>query len=312
MSTTLQTLPCALPRAAPRIRSSLHLPPALRSLAPAPPARRWPGQSHARGACRMPNAATGTAAVAANPQQGFRALLLYSTKGPEELALIRSIQGAQRLAAGRVAVSLRLTGGAEAAAAPAAAAAAVAVHADSSIGSATRAAASDSARSGGGVGGGGSGLGSGGSLRSSVRLAWEDEAAAAARAAAGAAAGRVGRAELAEALLRLRGGQRNFLQVSGAAPLATVQPQPLLESLSSATSASDAAAVPPAAAGGPDGDVDGAGGDAAGGAEGGSVAACGRPITAFICGPPAMTDAVEAHLLALGLPKECVRVERWW
>jgi len=25
-----------------------------------------------------------------------------------------------------------------------------------------------------------------------------------------------------------------------------------------------------------------------------------------------MTDAVEAHLLALGLPKESVRVERWW
>eukprot|EP00242_Pyramimonas_sp_CCMP2087_P010175 CAMPEP_0198208158 /NCGR_PEP_ID=MMETSP1445-20131203/11548_1 /TAXON_ID=36898 /ORGANISM="Pyramimonas sp., Strain CCMP2087" /LENGTH=299 /DNA_ID=CAMNT_0043881447 /DNA_START=219 /DNA_END=1115 /DNA_ORIENTATION=+ len=36
-----------------------------------------------------------------------------------------------------------------------------------------------------------------------------------------------------------------------------------------------------------------------------------RPATAFLCGPPKMSDAMEAHLLALGVPKERIRLERW-
>lgn len=36
-----------------------------------------------------------------------------------------------------------------------------------------------------------------------------------------------------------------------------------------------------------------------------------KPI-AFLCGPPALSDATEASLLALGVPKEDVRLERWW
>ena len=35
-------------------------------------------------------------------------------------------------------------------------------------------------------------------------------------------------------------------------------------------------------------------------------------VTTFICGPPAMTDALEAALRALGQPQERIRFERWW
>jgi ferredoxin-NADP reductase len=38
----------------------------------------------------------------------------------------------------------------------------------------------------------------------------------------------------------------------------------------------------------------------------------GKPPLAFLCGPPAMSDAAEAALLELGVPKEDVRLERWW
>lgn len=34
--------------------------------------------------------------------------------------------------------------------------------------------------------------------------------------------------------------------------------------------------------------------------------------TAFLCGPPQMSDALEGQLLQLGLPKSSVRLERWW
>ncbi|KAK3289615.1 hypothetical protein CYMTET_2964 [Cymbomonas tetramitiformis] len=34
--------------------------------------------------------------------------------------------------------------------------------------------------------------------------------------------------------------------------------------------------------------------------------------TAFLCGPPQMSDALEGQLLQLGLPKNSVRLERWW
>jgi ferredoxin-NADP reductase len=37
-----------------------------------------------------------------------------------------------------------------------------------------------------------------------------------------------------------------------------------------------------------------------------------KPPLAFLCGPPAMSDAAEAALLELGVPKEDVRLERWW
>lgn len=37
-----------------------------------------------------------------------------------------------------------------------------------------------------------------------------------------------------------------------------------------------------------------------------------RPVTAFLCGPPAMSDAMEAALLEQGLPQSSVRLERWW
>jgi hypothetical protein len=37
-----------------------------------------------------------------------------------------------------------------------------------------------------------------------------------------------------------------------------------------------------------------------------------KPPLAFLCGPPAMSDAAEAALLELGMPKEDVRLERWW
>ena len=37
-----------------------------------------------------------------------------------------------------------------------------------------------------------------------------------------------------------------------------------------------------------------------------------KPPLAFLCGPPAMSDAAEAALLELGLPAEDVRLERWW
>mmetsp|Transcript_29463 Transcript_29463/g.64370 ORF Transcript_29463/g.64370 Transcript_29463/m.64370 type:complete len:343 (-) Transcript_29463:697-1725(-) len=40
--------------------------------------------------------------------------------------------------------------------------------------------------------------------------------------------------------------------------------------------------------------------------------ACPKPATAFLCGPPKMSDEMEAHLLALGMPKERIRLERWW
>ena len=35
-------------------------------------------------------------------------------------------------------------------------------------------------------------------------------------------------------------------------------------------------------------------------------------VTTFLCGPPAMTDALEAHLLALQQPPGRIRLERWW
>ena len=35
-------------------------------------------------------------------------------------------------------------------------------------------------------------------------------------------------------------------------------------------------------------------------------------VTTFLCGPPAMTDALEAHLLALQQPAARIRLERWW
>jgi ferredoxin-NADP reductase len=36
-----------------------------------------------------------------------------------------------------------------------------------------------------------------------------------------------------------------------------------------------------------------------------------KPL-AFLCGPPAMSDATEASLLELEMPKADVRLERWW
>ena len=36
-----------------------------------------------------------------------------------------------------------------------------------------------------------------------------------------------------------------------------------------------------------------------------------QPI-AFLCGPPALSDATETSLLTLGVPKEDLRLERWW
>ena len=35
-------------------------------------------------------------------------------------------------------------------------------------------------------------------------------------------------------------------------------------------------------------------------------------VVAFLCGPPKMSDAMEKTLLKLGLPKQNVRLERWW
>ena len=45
-----------------------------------------------------------------------------------------------------------------------------------------------------------------------------------------------------------------------------------------------------------------------------AAAAVGRAadVTTFLCGPPAMTDAMEGHLLALEQPRERIRLERWW
>jgi len=37
-----------------------------------------------------------------------------------------------------------------------------------------------------------------------------------------------------------------------------------------------------------------------------------KPPLAFLCGPPAMSDAAEAALLELGIPQQDVRLERWW
>lgn len=37
-----------------------------------------------------------------------------------------------------------------------------------------------------------------------------------------------------------------------------------------------------------------------------------KPPLAFLCGPPAMSDAAEAALLELGVPATDVRLERWW
>ena len=38
----------------------------------------------------------------------------------------------------------------------------------------------------------------------------------------------------------------------------------------------------------------------------------GTDVVAFLCGPPKMSDAMEKTLLKLGLPKQSVRLERWW
>jgi len=35
-------------------------------------------------------------------------------------------------------------------------------------------------------------------------------------------------------------------------------------------------------------------------------------VTTFLCGPPAMTDAMERHLLDLAQPADRIRLERWW
>ena len=35
-------------------------------------------------------------------------------------------------------------------------------------------------------------------------------------------------------------------------------------------------------------------------------------VISFLCGPPAMSDAMEGALVSLGLPPENVRLERWW
>jgi ferredoxin-NADP reductase len=45
---------------------------------------------------------------------------------------------------------------------------------------------------------------------------------------------------------------------------------------------------------------------------GGGDGESAKPPLAFLCGPPAMSDAAEAALLELGMPKEDVRLERWW
>ena len=48
---------------------------------------------------------------------------------------------------------------------------------------------------------------------------------------------------------------------------------------------------------------------AAAAAGGGRTAA---DVVTFMCGPPAMTDALEGHLQALGQPQAHIRLERWW
>ena len=35
-------------------------------------------------------------------------------------------------------------------------------------------------------------------------------------------------------------------------------------------------------------------------------------VTAFICGPPRMVDAMAATLHELGLPQTGIRAEKWW
>ena len=35
-------------------------------------------------------------------------------------------------------------------------------------------------------------------------------------------------------------------------------------------------------------------------------------VISFLCGPPAMSDAMEDALISLGLPPENARLERWW
>lgn len=45
---------------------------------------------------------------------------------------------------------------------------------------------------------------------------------------------------------------------------------------------------------------------------GGGDGESAKPPLAFLCGPPAMSDAAEAALLELGVPEEDVRLERWW
>ena len=45
---------------------------------------------------------------------------------------------------------------------------------------------------------------------------------------------------------------------------------------------------------------------------GGGDGESAKPPLAFLCGPPAMSDAAEAALLELGVREEDVRLERWW
>eukprot|EP00775_Hariotina_reticulata_P012969 gene12969-13098_t len=40
----------------------------------------------------------------------------------------------------------------------------------------------------------------------------------------------------------------------------------------------------------------------------------GQPgeVSAYVCGPPQMTDQVVRTLAALGLPQRCLHAEKWW
>lgn len=271
--------------------------------------------------------ASASSGAAGGAAPSFRALLLWTAKTPADFALLGQVRGAQREAPGRIAVELRVTS--------------PALNPDGGAGCGLRLSGT-----GGGDGAAHAGHGHGGSQRAHGIARGPSETQAQAQAQAPALApwevswGRVGRAELSDALRRLcapdkdfemgalspeqaaerlasgaaaAGGPGTGAAPAGAAAAAQGRPGPVAESLRTyplgagpnAASAAAAAAAPGkqgavggvgvggTAAAAPAWYAAGANGEAKRQSGGGAPLPRGfETVTAFICGPPKMTDAV--------------------